>query len=149
MQSKAIYLEIIGEPPKGGRNTTSWKAIADPFSEYSMPAQKFLKIYMKECGERIYNAKQAYGVLEAYKAYRAIHARDPVILSLDKAYFLASCLWDQVEDAHVSQCLQCASHFPSLYPMANQCHICAKSEEVANFALKRHRSRAAVARLTA
>ncbi|WP_342632805.1 FlhC family transcriptional regulator [Marinobacter alkaliphilus] len=149
MQSKQIYLELMGEPPKGGRNTTTWKAIVGPGHQLAIPAQKFLGAYLTQCGERIYSSKQIYGVLEAYKAYLAIHSQDPVILSLDKAYFIASCLWDGAEEAHVSSCLHCAATFPSLYPMADQCHVCAHAESASGFSLKKRRSRASVRRLTA
>lgn len=147
MQSKQIYLELMGEPPRGGRNTTTWKAIAGPANQVSISAQKFLGTYLAQCGERVYSSRQVYGVLEAYKAYLAINCQDPTILSLDKAYFIASCLWDGVEDAHVSSCLHCGAAFPSIYPMAEQCHICAHVESATGFGLRKHRSRASARRL--
>jgi len=149
MQSKQIYVELMGESPRGGRNTTTWKAIVGPANQLAIPAQKFLTAYLTQCGERIYSSRQVYGVLEAYKAYLAINSQDPVILSLDKAYFIASCLWDGAEEAHVSNCLHCGSAFPSLYPMADRCHICAHADSAAGFSLRKHRSLASVRRLSA
>lgn len=139
-QAKTIYDSIMAEPSPTGRLPTRWAAFLRRSHEMALPTQKFLGVYHALCKESIFINFENTLVLEAFKAYLAIYAEDPVLIDLSLAWTMARSIAQQEEGCIVSTCDHCSSLFLAKSTRSDQCWICKHAQLTASFSLPKLKS---------
>lgn len=132
-QAKTIYDSIVAKPSPTGRLPTRWAAFLRRSHEMALPTQKFLGVYHALGKDSIFTNFENRCVLEAFKAYLAIYAEDPILLDLSLAWTMARSIAQQEDGCIVSSCRHCNSLYLAKNEHSTQCWVCKNALAVASF----------------